>query len=405
MAHPSKATTLTILSNGYGEDSIGSLLVSEFQLQHSELKLQAFPTVDRGSSYEANKIDILGPRKVMPSGGLLMHSLDLFLADMRAGFVQMTVQQLWRLHRTQSDIVLVVGDVYALGLSQLIRCKERYFVQSLVSRYHQIGNEDQKANRYIMENISAPERWLIINTVTQMYVRDELTASWLYEQGLHHVQALGNPMLDALDTDKFEIQFGADPVDINPVDINPVIALLPGTRDYAVASLKKMLAGLDELASCTALVAWARPEGIPDIQGWEKDHHTIAEEGYMLTLRKGTKQVHFFKKRFAAVLESSQLVLGTAGTAHEQAASLGLPIVSFAMPPFYNQSFLDNQKRLLGDALILCDGSSQAISKNINNLLNGVGWEKAVTMGPERMGQAGGSKKIVADILHHSTVI
>ncbi len=401
MAHPNKATTLTILSNGYGEDSIGSLLVAEFQLQNPNLKLQAFPTVDKGSSYESNNINILGPRKVMPSGGLLMHSLELFLADMRAGFVQMTVQQLWQLRRTQTDVVLVVGDVYALGLSQLIRCKERYFVQSLVSRYHQIGNEDQKANRYIMENISAPERWLIKNTVKQMYVRDELTASWLHEQGLQHVQAFGNPMLDALETDSFEIQFDADPVPVS----DPVIALLPGTRDYAVASLKKMLAGLDELASCTALVAWARPEDITGIQGWQKDHHAIAENGYMFTLSKDTKQVHFFKKRFAAVLQSSQLVLGTAGTAHEQAASLGLPIVSFAMPPFYNQSFLDNQKRLLSDALIICDGSSQAISKNINDLLNGIGWEKAITIGPERMGESGGSQRIVADILHHSTVI
>jgi len=83
MPLPHQPKTLTILSNGYGEDSIGSLLVSEFQLQNPKLKLQAFPTVDRGKSYENNQIDILGPRKVMPSGGLLMHSRELFLADMQ----------------------------------------------------------------------------------------------------------------------------------------------------------------------------------------------------------------------------------------------------------------------------------------------------------------------------------
>ena len=395
MSLPHKPITLTILSNGYGEDSIGSLLVSEFQLQSPKLKLQAFPTVDKGNSYEASNINILGPRKVMPSGGLLMHSLELFLADMRAGFVQMTVQQLWQLRRTRTDIVLVVGDVYALGLSQLIHCKERYFVQSLVSRYHQIGNEDQKANRYIMENISAPERWLIKNTVKQMYVRDELTASWLHSQGLQHVHALGNPMLDALGEDAFAVEFGP----------KSIIALLAGTRDYAPDSLKKMLLGLAELPACTALVPWARHESVPDVAGWQKANLNIAEEGYMLTLSQADKQIHFFKNRFAAVLHSSQLVLGTAGTAHEQAASLGKPIVSFAMPPFYNQSFLDNQKRLLGDALILCDGSPKAISRKITDLLAGIGWEEAIGTGPERMGKSGGSRKIVADILSRSTVV
>jgi len=396
---PTPIKTLTILSNGYGEDSIGSLLVSEFQQQHPNLKLQAFPTVDKGTSYETNGISILGLRKVMPSGGLLMHSLELFLADIRAGFVQMTVQQLWQLRRTRTDVVLVVGDVYALGLSQLIRCKERYFVQSLVSRYHQLGDDEHKANRYIMENISKPERWLIKNTVQQMYVRDELTASWLHEQGLEHVQALGNPMLDALGTDKFETDFGNE----------TIIALLPGTRDYALDSLIKMLQGLDELnilPNIQGLVPWARSENIPDVQGWQKQKLAISEDGYLLSLTKDDKKVHFFKKRFAAVLHSSHLVLGTAGTAHEQAASLGLPIVSFTMPPFYNQAFLENQKRLLGDALLLCDSNSaESISSGLTNMLTGISWAIAEETGPKRMGQTGGSKKIVADILNRSTVI
>jgi len=33
--------------------------------------------------------------------------------------------------------------------------------------------------------------------------------------------------------------------------------------------------------------------------------------------------------------------------------------------------------------LLLCDGTPQAINKNISDLLNGIGWEKAVTIGPE----------------------
>lgn len=387
--------TLTVVSNGYGEDSIGSLLLSEFQLQASELYLQAFPTVDRGNSYEVNNIEILGPRKIMPSGGLLLHSLELFFADMRAGFVQMTLQQLWQLRRTKTDVVLVVGDVYALALSQLIPCKERYFVQSLVSRYHQIDNDDQKANRYIMENISPFERWLIKNTVKQMYVRDDLTASWLQEQSLQQVQVLGNPMLDALAQDVFDIEFNNA----------TVIALLPGTRDYALDSLKKMFAGLDGFDQVTALVAWARAEDIADIQGWQKEHLGFSEEGYIYSFIRDNKKVHIFRNRFSAVLQSCQLVLGTSGTAHEQAASLAKPIVSFAMPPFYNQAFLDNQKRLLGDSLILCDGSVQGVGSSLRNLLSGTGWQEAITIGPKRMGQAGGSKRIVSDILNRSEIL
>ena len=105
------------LSNGYGEDAIGSRLAAELTQQTRvqqtrvpliETDVCAYPTVDRGDAYEG-VCQILGQRQVMPSGGLMLHSWDLFAADIRAGFVSMTLRQLRDLVRLPTDVLVVVG--------------------------------------------------------------------------------------------------------------------------------------------------------------------------------------------------------------------------------------------------------------------------------------------------------
>ena len=380
---------VTFLSNGYGEDAIGALLLCEMRERIPEASFAAFPTVDAGHAYEPLSVPILGPRRVMPSGGLLFHHPALLWGDARAGFAGMTARQVGALRRLETDLLIVVGDVYALLLSTLVRTRARYYVQPLVSVYHQDSHKlNHRFNRRFMEMFTGLERTLIRRTVAHTYVRDEPTALHLKKIGLKDVSALGNPMLDMLEPEK-------------PLSIplaSPVVALLPGTRAYAEASLTNMLAALSGWPEATGLVAWARG-ALPRVEGWgleSSDKNTKYTGVYM----RGTQRVYVLKNHFAAALHASDLALGTAGTANEQAAALGLPVVAFPVPPFYTRSFLENQKRLLSSALTLGEPQPDALAATLKEIWHDRGrYERAARVGRERMGKPGGTQAIITDIL------
>lgn len=373
---------VTFLSNGHGEDAIAVLLAKEFLHQDARVHMQAFPIVNDGRVYRSLGLPILGERKLLPSGGLMMHTRDNFLKDLKAGFIPMTVGQIKDLWKLQTDVLVVVGDIYALGLSSLVKTKYRFYIQSLVSARHE--STQVQPNRYFMEYISYPERALMRHIVHHAYMRDDVTADQLYHKGLRRISYLGNPMLDALEG---KAMIGHR---------KPEIALLPGTRDYATDSLKIMLETLKHLPGLTGLVAWSGDE-LPDLPEWKVSADYSYGPALRLTFEDST--VYVYEGRFADILHSADIVIGTSGTANEQAAALGKPVVAFAVPPIYSQAFLDNQKRLLGEALHITQAQPRQIANVVQELLsNSIKYELAARVGPERMGKPG-SRAIVKDML------
>jgi uncharacterized protein (TIGR03492 family) len=373
---------VSFLSNGHGEDAIAVLLAQELLRQEPGVRLQAYPLVNEGHAYQS-LMPILGDRKVMPSGGLMMHSKENFVKDVQAGFIPKTLGQVKDLWKLKTDVLVVVGDAYALGLSSLVKTKTRFYVQSLVSARHESSHI--QPNRYFMETISYPERALMRHLVHHAYMRDDVTATQLQNRGLSRVSYLGNPMLDALE---------GKPMLGHP---KPEIALLPGTREYAAESLKIMLEALKHLPGMTGLVAWSGDE-LPDFPEWKVS--ADYSHGPALHLSYQESNVFIYEGRFADILRSADIVLGTSGTANEQAAALGKPVLAFAVPPIYSRAFLENQKRLLGDALYIVDSHPEQIANIVKDLLNNESkYELAARVGPERMGKPGGSQAIMRDIL------
>ncbi|HEX7021301.1 MAG TPA: hypothetical protein VF171_00490, partial [Trueperaceae bacterium] len=250
---------VTFLSNGHGEDAIGALLAREFHAQCPTLALRAFPTVDEGGAYERAGVPVLGPRRVMPSGGFLFHSAELFLADLRAGFLPMTLQQLRSLRQLDTDMLIVIGDVVALAMSALVRSPARYYVQPLVSVHHATPAA-HRPNRLFMERFTGIERALIRRLVKHTYVRDAPTATHLHALGLRQVSSLGNPMLAAHDPHARLPELGLR---------RPVVGMLPGTRRHAAASLTVMLQALASWPQAHGVVAWAGGMLPPlEVAGW-----------------------------------------------------------------------------------------------------------------------------------------
>ncbi|HET8986858.1 MAG TPA: lipid-A-disaccharide synthase-related protein, partial [Trueperaceae bacterium] len=402
---------LLVISNGHGEDAIGAALVAAVRARLPAMVIQAFPLVGEGAAY--SPADVVGPRQTLPAGGLTLHHPALLLQDLRAGIVSLTVRQIGFLRRQRPAAVLVVGDAYAQALAALVGAP-RAVLQPLVSVLQERPLAASRLNRYFMESIRAPERFLLARA-RRVYTRDEPTAASLRSRGVERAVYLGNPIMDGLAAEPLFERVGPDR--------GVVLALLPGSRAYATTSVSLMITAVFQLTELlgpgtpvTGLVAWTRRDLPPPAPGWALvaasadrtkpppgSRATDQSQSWPTTAaewKNGAATIRWERGAFAQVLASADVAVGTAGTANEQAAGLGLPVVAFAVPPFYGSAFLENQVRLLGGALRIVDGRAPVIAAAAADaLMDGPHRRAAAQVGPARLGGPGGTVAVADDLV------
>lgn len=385
------------VSNGHGEDVVACRLGEALRSELPAPQLAAVPLVGLGEAYHGAGIRVIGPRRELPSGGLLMHSLPLLLGDLRAGFLGLTAGQLRFLAGLRADLLITVGDVYSQLLGSLVRARGRFVVQTLVSARHDSG-APPAPNRVFMERFTTFERVLMRLRAHSVYVRDALTEERLRETGVPQAKYLGNPIADGLS--------GAAPEALRGEA--RVVALLPGSRAYVRESLPTMLHAMELLAGSRELPAGPPPVGAlawaggePEApEGWLAYPPPLSEPGLEAEFRRGAARVLVYRGRFADVLNAARLAIGTSGTAHEQAVAVGRPVVAFPVPPYYSESFLRNQQRLLGPGLALAAPNGAAVARVAGEWLRDPARaELAGRQGAARVGGAGGSRAIAADMV------
>ncbi len=389
---------LLVVSNGHGEDRIaaGLLRAAATALAAQEpaalpagsagrLAVEVLPIVGMGHAYEADGWQLLEPRREFPSGGLTMHHPRLLLADLRSGIVPFTMRQASVLRQLAPDAVLVVGDAYAQALAALVRAPRAVY-QPLVSVHQSAGAPRLSLGRLFMDRIRAPELWLM-RRAQLLFLRDEATAAHLRERGVPQARYLGNPMMDGLEP------LTTEPGGDLPDGRAPRVALLPGTRGYRERSVRTMLA---------ALTTWPGSEGPLLVEvAWSGGPLPAASPGWTLespaVWRHREISVTWREGSFAEVLAAADAVIGTSGTANEQAAGLGLPVVAFPVPPDYGESFLGGQRRLLAGALEVVAADPAAIVAGLRRALyDRHRRQEAAVSGPLRMGQPGAGERIGA---------
>jgi uncharacterized protein (TIGR03492 family) len=402
---------LLVISNGHGEDAIGAALAAAVRARSSALSIQAFPLVGEGAAYPP--ADVVGPCMTLPAGGLTLHHPALLLQDLRAGIVGLSVRQIGFLLRQRPAAVLVVGDAYAQALAALVRAP-RAVLQPLVSVLQERPLTASRLNRYFMESIRAPER-LLLARARRVYTRDEPTAASLRSRGVATAAYLGNPIMDGLVAEPLVGRTGPER--------GIVLALLPGSRAYATSSVSLMIAAVDHLVGTvgpgtpvTALVAWTLSDLPPPAPGWtdvvgyaygsaasppsRAYDQPSTPPGTVGEWKRGAATIRWERGAFARVLASADVVLGTAGTANEQAAGLGLPVVSFAVPPYYGRAFLENQERLLGGAVRVVEARAPLIAAAVVDALgDGPHRRAAARVGPARLGGPGGTVAVAEDLV------
>lgn len=367
---------ILIISNGHGEDIIGAVLARE--LIALGYGVQALPLVGKGTAYRSMGVEPLGPCQEMPSGGFVIDRPVAFWDDLKAGWLTMSLAHYKAVRRAAGRAVatLVVGDIYGILVGSVFGKGPLFLMQCYVSV--RVWQSDGFRQPY-----GALERFLMSRAVG-VYPREAEGADWLRRNGVPNAEYLGNPMLDALE---------GVPIEVEP----PYLLLLPGSRSDAYQSLPRMLEASRQLKSLglTPVVAWAGLP-LPAVEGWHLQD-TGAKEGltHLFAHPDGTV-VHLTQKAFKTVLLGSWAAISTSGTAAEQAAGYGVPVVAFPTGgPQYTLTFAQRQKRLLGDALLLTEPDPEAISRGVREFLSSEELrQKARAAGKAAMGEPGAARRI-----------
>lgn len=390
---------LLIVSNGHGEDVIGAAIARE--LQSLGLEVLALPLVGRGNAYERAGFRVLGPRQEMPSGGFVRFNLNALVADLRSGWLPMTQAQYRALREASAgaSATLVVGDIYGLFVGSRYGAKPLFQVQPLVSVRYQGAKGLEAIEHLPAQRFLIPER-LLMRRAERVYPRDAESTAWLQKRGIRQAAYLGNPMLDAVE--------GEAPLELP----EPYLLLLPGSRADAYFSLPIMLEAARGLRSLplTPVVAWSglaldnlqipgwKLEGLSTGQSLEPTGQEIGVT-HTLTHPDGTR-VFLAQGAFKSALLGSKLAFSTSGSAAEQAAGYGVPLIGFPTPgPQYTPSFARAQGRLLGKALTLTLPRDADVAQAARVLLaHPEAYRAAQEAGKRVMGEPGAARRIAEDI-------
>jgi uncharacterized protein (TIGR03492 family) len=283
-----------------------------------------------------------------------------------------------RSRRQQISAVLAVGDLYPCCLAGLAGLAPVFFVGTAKSVHHHA--------------YSVLERRLLQHFTRSCVVRDQATAHHL---NLHGVNAhyLGNPMMDDTVPQGFDLGLNGQ----------PVLCLFPGSRSRAPLELPRLLriwVKLQRRFPCRAAVALASSldpaELAAQSPGWSLEVRSESR-GWVATLKHSEwPGVHLIRDALGDLLSQSQLALGQAGTAHEQAVGVGVPVVALHPDPKGPLGwYRGRQKGLLGDSLILSPEDEEIAAQTLLRLFEDDHERRRLgEIGRQRMGLPGGSRAI-----------
>ena len=129
-----RKSSILIVSNGHGEDLVASKIISSVFNLFPEIDIKVYPLVGLGDIFlnpeYQDKITILNPRKVMPSGGFCMQSIISFIKDINHGLLNLIFMQgylkiIYKNGKSGLDLHLILictilRSLQVLGIIQVI---------------------------------------------------------------------------------------------------------------------------------------------------------------------------------------------------------------------------------------------------------------------------------------------
>lgn len=368
------ADSVLIVSNGRGEDAVGAALAAALP---RAVRCTAYPLVGTGDAYGG--VPLLDPRRPLPSGGFALRGGDL-AGDLRAGAAGLfrAQRQTLREQAGQHGAVVAVGDVFCLWMAAHTR-QRAVFVATAKSEYNE-------RHRFL-------ELWQMRRRAAEVFTRDQRTADALRRYRIRARYA-GNPLMDAIPEPK-----GTLPITPGA----PVVMLLPGSRADVLRNFPQLLKVSVYITSeVGAHLVCAMPSMVPIVDVVRQ----VQEVGWQAAgefIERGETRV-LLTRDFGAAVRAATIAVGFAGTANEQAAGMGKPVVAFAPPNAvqFTPRFLSLQKRLLGDALVESLSWEDAAKAAVWLVMNPDEAKRRGEVGRGRMG-ARGAIAVIAGSLSASS--
>jgi uncharacterized protein (TIGR03492 family) len=323
------------------------------------------------------------------------------LADIADGLLVRLWQQAMaaRKFAKSGDFIFAVGDGVVLAMAAFAGLPYGSYLVS-TSAYYTGSWPDDRFKEYLISS----------SQCKLLFTRDFFTAKSLYEIGVESAQFVGNPFMDIMEP------MG---VDLGLQENEPKVALLAGSRfPEAIENLQILLLLAIELTrrsknNIPQLIMAAVPSMLDFQIGEEKELcQTIAAMNWeydgknALTHPTTGVKVRLYIDAFADIISQSNIVVGMAGTAIEQAVGMGKPIVQIpGGGPQFTHHFAVSQMRLLGNSVRTIDDKTMpekiaAAAEAIEDILQDTRYRNdCISYGIERVGHPGGATEIAKQIL------
>ncbi len=374
------------VTNGHGEAAIAERVAVELERIAGDARLDHLALVGDVPSEHLRDV---GPRGSMPSGGLIaMFNLRNIARDLHAGLLVLTLAQRRFLRglRDEYDLVVAVGDVYALAMALLVG-EPTVFVGSAKSvAVAPYGRFEKR----------------FLRRARACFVRDDATARSL-RSDVPTVE-VANAIVDLFATPD-------DPAAQRAVEgFAPALALFPGSRENAYDDAAFLLDVTRRLGTfypaLGAALSVARGLDADRFaadaakRGWQV--RATRDESIPFVLSVGGRELaRAWRGELGPLLSRIELVLGQAGTANEAAAAAGVPIVAFDRERDSKASWYRRRQRgLLGDALAVFSSRADEPVKGVGSILEDPARRARMSAaGRAHMGAAGGARRIAERIV------
>ena len=387
-------SNLMILSNGHGEDLISSYLIKSLINKNEDINISVLPIVGKGNRFKNLPVEILGPRKVFPSGGVIRGNVKNLFNDIKSGLLNSTYKQIKAIRnkRDSVNLSIVIGDIYALLLTGLFSNSDIIFIPTAKSEYI---DGHYKVEKYLMK------RYAML-----VLPRDLKTTNDLINYGIN-AKFHGNLMMDC-----FEI----NNIDFNLNSESNKIGLLPGSREESYDNMLDFIKVIKELEKLkkekneflTPVVSDFSIKKFKDKlinHNWDIIEENIDNDNIMMKIISPSRlnTIYIINNGFGDVLDQAKLFIGMAGTANEQAVGMGKPVITFPSSGVqFSFEFASNQKRLLGEGIKLMERDFKKVAYALIELLEDEKeYIKRSTSGRKRMGEKGAIDDISNLIVKH----
>jgi uncharacterized protein (TIGR03492 family) len=332
---------ILFISNGFGEDQIASNLINSLKKSYPSTPIYAIPLVGEGSEYIKKGITPLIKTKPLPSGGFIRSPISLF-KDLFSGMLLQHIKHILLIKKYAKlcTATVCVGDVFCLTISSFFNKTKKVFLPTA------------KSNLFMKH--SKIELLLIKKLARLVFARDQATTDSLKEAGINSFYD-GNPMFDGFKFPNENLLFSKN---------QKVIGVAPGSKQEAYDNFAYVLKVINKIIEKDSeihfLLGKAKSLNINKLA--KAIRHTnwqILEPENIIINSNNPELKIYITEDFSSVIAESNVLIGLAGTANEQAVYFGKPVICFkGFGPQSTKKRFREQKKLLGDLLFFIDNHS-----------------------------------------------